>query len=61
MHISILFCTVNSYKDTTTIILQENPDFQNTKALAVEIVNQEIADTFMAIFEDYWKNSEKFR
>lgn len=48
------------YKDTTTIFLQENPDFQNTKALGVEIVNQEIADTFRAIFEDYWKKAKPY-
>ncbi len=48
------------YKDTTTIFLQENPDFQNTKALGVEIVNQEIADTFRAIFEDYWKKARPY-
>lgn len=46
------------YKNTVTIIQQENPDFQITKALAVEIVNQEIADTFKTIFEDYWKKTE---
>jgi len=49
------------YKDTTTIILQENPDFQNTKSLAVEIVNQEITDTFKAIFKDYWAKTKPFK
>ncbi len=49
------------YNDTTTIILQENPDFQNTKSLAVEIVNQEITDTFKTIFEDFWKLTKPFK
>lgn len=49
------------YKDTMTIFLQENPDFQNTKALGIEIVNQEIADTFKAIFEDYWSKTVPYR
>jgi hypothetical protein len=26
----------------------------------VEIVNQEIADTFRAIFEDYWKKAKPY-
>jgi len=35
-------------------------DFLDTKALAVEIVNQEIADTLRAIFEDYWKKAKPY-
>jgi len=49
------------YKDTTTIFLQENPDFRNMESLAVEIVNQEIADTFKTIFEDYWAKTKPFK
>lgn len=46
------------YKDTTTIFVQSTPDFKNTKDLAVEIVNPEIAETFKAIFEDYWAKTK---
>ncbi len=42
------------YADTVTIFLQED------KELAVEIVSGKIADTFKAIFEDYWKKSKPF-
>jgi len=49
------------YKDTLTIFLQDNPDFLNTKALAIEIINKEISDTFKEIFEDYWARTEPFR
>ncbi|MFH0701518.1 MAG: helix-turn-helix domain-containing protein [Candidatus Woesearchaeota archaeon] len=43
------------YKDTTVIILQ------SPAAIAVEIINQEIADSFQAYFEEFWKRSEKFK
>ena len=43
------------YKDTVMMAIpSSNP-------LAVEIVSQEIADAFMAYFEEYWKRSKKFK
>jgi len=42
------------YGDTLSIFLQED------RALAVEIVNQKIADTFKGIFEDYWAKSKRY-
>ncbi|NQU78134.1 hypothetical protein HQ545_00010 [Candidatus Woesearchaeota archaeon] len=42
------------YKDTAAIFLQN-------KDLVVEIVNQEIADTFRAYFEDYWRDTKPFK
>lgn len=42
------------YKDTIVIILQY------PSAIAVEIVNQEIADSFQSYFEEFWKKSKKF-
>jgi len=46
--------TFMTYKDTTVIILQ------SPTAMAVEIVNQDIADSFQAYFEEFWRRSEKF-
>ena len=43
------------YKDTTVIILQ------HPTAIAVEIVNQEIADSFQAYFEEFWRKSKSFK
>ncbi|PIN86839.1 hypothetical protein COV19_02435 [Candidatus Woesearchaeota archaeon CG10_big_fil_rev_8_21_14_0_10_44_13] len=43
------------FKDTTIIILQ------SPHALAVEIINQDIADSFQAYFEEFWKRSEPFK
>lgn len=43
------------YKDTITIILQ------HAETLAIEIVNQSIADSFKAYFEEFWKKSKKLR
>ncbi len=43
-----------TYKDVSQIFLQDRQ-----KPMVVEIVNQQIADTFRALFEDYWKNSKK--
>ncbi len=43
------------YKDTVTIILQ------SPEEIAVEIVNQSIADTFKAYFDDFWKLSKPFK
>ena len=40
-----------TYKDTTVIILQ------SPIAIAVEIVNQEITDSFQAYFDEFWKKS----
>lgn len=42
-----------TYKDTTTIILQE------LSAIAVEIINPEITDSFQAYFNEYWKRAKK--
>ena len=39
-----------TYKDTTLIMLQY------PKATAIEIINQEIKDSFQAYFEEYWKD-----
>jgi len=47
--------TFLTYKDTTTIILQHNDP------IAVEIVNQDIADSFKAYFDEFWKKSERFK
>src|SRR3989344_4364273 len=41
------------YKDTVTIILQ------HAETLSIEIVNQSIADSFKAYFEEFWRRSEK--
>ena len=42
------------YKDTVTIMLQ------HPTAVGVEIVNQDIADSFKAYFDEFWKRSAKF-
>ena len=42
------------YADTVGIFLQ------SPKAIAIEIVNEPIAESFKAYFEDYWKRSKKF-
>lgn len=42
------------YKDVTGIFMQHQKE-----PLAVEIVNKEIAETFKAYFEDYWKKSKR--
>lgn len=41
------------YKDTTVIFYQD-------RDLAIEIVSQEIANTFKAYFDEYWKKSVPF-
>ena len=43
------------YKNVSIIFLQSKAP------LAVEIINQDIADTFMAYFNDYWSRSKPFR
>lgn len=45
----------SGYKDVTIIGLQSE------KGLAIEIINQEIADSFKAYFEAFWKKSKPFR
>jgi predicted transcriptional regulator len=45
---------IQIYKDVSTIFLQ-------SKDLAVEITNQEIADTFKVLFEDYWEKTKPFK
>jgi len=47
------------YKDTITIFLQENPDFKNNQTLAIEIVNDQITQSFKALFDEFWKLSKK--
>ena len=42
------------YKDTTVIMLQ------HPSRIAVEIINQDIADSFQSYFDEFWKRSEKF-
>jgi len=42
------------YKDVIVIGLQSD------KGIAIEIINQEIADSFKAYFEEFWKKSKKF-
>jgi HTH-type transcriptional regulator, sugar sensing transcriptional regulator len=44
-----------TYKDTTTIILQHPTE------IAVEIINQDIADSFQAYFNEFWKKSKPFK
>lgn len=46
---------IMTYKDVTAIVLQD------PKQLGVEIINQEIADTFKQYFLDYWKDSKPFK
>ncbi len=41
-----------TYKDTTLIILQE------LSAIAIEIVNQQITDSFQAYFNEFWKQAK---
>lgn len=41
------------YKDTVTVILQ------HPETLAIEIINQSIADSFKAYFEEFWGKSKK--
>jgi len=43
------------YKDTVIITLQTKHE------MAVEIVNQDIADTFKAYFDDFWSKSKHFK
>jgi HTH-type transcriptional regulator, sugar sensing transcriptional regulator len=43
------------YKDTTLIVLHL------TEQIALEIVNQEVADTFKAYFDDFWSKSKPFK
>lgn len=42
------------YKDTTVIGLQD-------AEIAIEIINQKIADSFRAYFDEFWKKSEAFK
>ncbi len=44
------------YKDVSVLFLQSRE-----KPVAIEIVNQEIANTFMGYFDDYWKKSKPFK
>ena len=45
----------SGYKDVTIIGLQSE------KGLAIEIINQEIADSFRAYFEAFWKQTKPFK
>jgi predicted transcriptional regulator len=44
-----------TYKDVAVIVLQKG------KGIAIEITNQEIADSFKAYFEEFWKDTEPFK
>ena len=46
---------IGGYKDTTVICLQAD------KTIAIEIVNQGIADSFKAYFEAFWALSKKIK
>jgi len=46
---------IMGYNDTTVIGLQSR------KGMAIEIVNQEIADSFKAYFEEFWKGTKPFK
>ena len=46
---------IMGYKDVTVIGLQSND------GMAIEIINQEIADSFKAYFEEFWKRSTPFK
>lgn len=43
------------YKDTVMVAIP------STNPIAIEIVSQEIADAFMAYFEEYWKRTKPFK
>src|SRR3989338_2306754 len=43
------------YKDVTQVYLQDKK-----KPFVVEIINKQIAETFKAYFEDYWRKTKKF-
>ena len=43
------------YKDTVVVILQ------SPVAIAVEIVNQDIEDSFKSYFDEFWRRSKKFK
>ncbi|MFH1850342.1 MAG: helix-turn-helix domain-containing protein [archaeon] len=49
------------YKDIVGIFLQDDPEYNIKKAMAVEIVNQHIADTFASYFDMFWQMSKPFR
>jgi sugar-specific transcriptional regulator TrmB len=44
-----------TYKDTTLIMLQ------SPSVIAVEIVNQDITNSFQAYFDEFWRRSRPFR
>ncbi|MBS3175978.1 hypothetical protein J4457_01960 [Candidatus Woesearchaeota archaeon] len=46
---------IEIYKNITVIVMQFNKEF------AIEIMNQEIADSFKAYFEEFWKKSKPFK
>jgi hypothetical protein len=46
---------IMGYKDVTIIGLQSK------KGMAIEIINEEIADSFRKYFETFWKSSRPFR
>ena len=45
---------IQIYKNTSLIVLQSGE-------MAIEIVNQEITDSFKAYFENFWKKSKRFK
>jgi hypothetical protein len=42
-----------TYKDTVVILLQ------SPQQIAVEIINQDIKDSFQSYFEEFWKQAKK--
>ena len=44
-----------SYEDTTLILLQA------PEALVIEIISQQIADSFRSYFDEFWKKTKPFR
>lgn len=46
---------IMGYKDVTVIGLQSN------EGMAIEIINQEIADSFREYFEAFWKISKPLK
>ncbi|HLC73302.1 MAG TPA: helix-turn-helix domain-containing protein, partial [Candidatus Nanoarchaeia archaeon] len=46
---------IMGYKDVTVI------GFPSSNPITLEIVNQEIADSFKSYFEEFWKKSKKFK
>jgi hypothetical protein len=46
---------IEVYKDTTLVITI------TTEPICIEIVSQEVADSFKAYFDQFWRRSKPFR